>query len=185
MKLCECGCGKEVKAWSKRWQRPLRFVHGHNWRGKSRGGMTLEQKLGNSIKCKCGCGETITQYRIKADGNRFKVQFQVGHMYKAEQNHFWKGGLTDLARRFKQSGLYRSWRKAVFERDNFTCQECGVKNQKGLGRTVEMHPDHIKPFALFPELRTELSNGRTLCIDCHRKTDTYGIKLVHLMRGVN
>lgn len=28
----------------------------------------------------------------------------------------------------------------------------------------------------FPELRFELSNGRTLCVECHQKTDTYGEK---------
>lgn len=34
--------------------------------------------------------------------------------------------------------------------------------------------DHIKSFKDHPELRTDLQNGRTLCVDCHRKTDTYG-----------
>jgi len=31
----------------------------------------------------------------------------------------------------------------------------------------------IKPFAYFPELRLVIANGRTLCIPCHKKTDTY------------
>lgn len=36
-----------------------------------------------------------------------------------------------------------------------------------------MNADHIMPFAYFPDLRFELSNGRTLCLKCHQKTDTY------------
>lgn len=62
------------------------------------------------------------------------------------------------------------WRKAIFERDNYTCQLCGL-------RGGPLHADHIKPYAAYPELRWELSNGRTLCVPCHKKTPTYGRKL--------
>lgn len=56
-----------------------------------------------------------------------------------------------------------AWRKSVFERDNYTCQVCNV-------RGTYLEADHIKPWAYFPELRFELSNGRTLCRPCHDKT---------------
>jgi hypothetical protein len=42
------------------------------------------------------------------------------------------------------------------------------------GKTKEkLEADHIKPFALFPELRFDISNGRTLCLPCHKLTDNY------------
>ena len=63
----------------------------------------------------------------------------------------------------------REWRTAVFIRDGFTCQICS----KVGGR---LQADHIKPFSQFPWLRHELSNGRTLCVPCHQKTETYGSK---------
>ncbi len=72
----------------------------------------------------------------------------------------------------RQSARYKAWRTLVFERDGYKCTQCSIKN--GLGKTIYFHADHIKPFALFPGLRFEVSNGRTLCVPCHKATGTYG-----------
>lgn len=56
---------------------------------------------------------------------------------------------------------YQTWRTAVFQRDDYTCQECSVRG----GR---LHAHHIQPWAEFPALRFDLSNGVTLCERCHR-----------------
>ncbi len=61
----------------------------------------------------------------------------------------------------------REWRTSVFERDHYTCQDCGQ-----IGGRLQAH--HIEAFKARPDLRHELSNGLTLCIPCHKKTDTYG-----------
>ncbi len=66
----------------------------------------------------------------------------------------------------------REWRLTVFKRDNFTCLSCG---QVG-GR---LQADHIRSFVAYPELRHELSNGRTLCRRCHIQTPNYGPKARH------
>jgi 5-methylcytosine-specific restriction endonuclease McrA len=77
----------------------------------------------------------------------------------------------DLLRR---SATYREWRNAIFERDEYACVHCGDSNYSGRGRTVVLQADHIKSFAHYPDLRFDVSNGRTLCAPCHRQTDTYG-----------
>lgn len=56
---------------------------------------------------------------------------------------------------------YRYWRKAVFERDHYICQDCSDNG----GGNLRAH--HIKPFAKNPELRFDVSNGITLCHHCH------------------
>lgn len=58
---------------------------------------------------------------------------------------------------------YKSWRREVFERDDYTCQVCG---QRG----GDLEADHIKPYAWFPNDRYDVGNGRTLCLKDHRNT---------------
>lgn len=58
------------------------------------------------------------------------------------------------------------WRESVLVRDDYKCVFCGSKEN--------LEADHIKPKSVFPHLKYEVSNGRTLCGPCHRKTDTYG-----------
>ena len=77
------------------------------------------------------------------------------------ENHWnWKGGKTSENQRERNSAAYAAWRKAVFVRDEFTCQLCGQ-----VGGNLNAH--HIKPFAEFPDLRFDESNGITLCKRCH------------------
>lgn len=83
------------------------------------------------------------------------------------RNHWnWQGGLTSQREKLRKSQETRTWRKSIFERDNYTCRIC-------LNRGGRLHADHVKPWSLFPELRYALTNGRTLCENCHKGTDTY------------
>lgn len=92
-----------------------------------------------------------------------------------EKNPMWKGGLTSKNSIVRHSFEYKMWRQSVFEKDDYTCVFCNSRSKSG--NPVVIHADHIKPFSLYPELRFDLSNGRTLCINCHRKTETYGGKI--------
>ena len=87
-------------------------------------------------------------------------------------SHFWKGGTTIINHGIRKTNEYKIWRKAILERDNYTCIWCGAKEN--------LHVDHIKSFALFPELRLAIDNGRVLCFSCHKKTDSYLHKLKKL-----
>ncbi len=88
------------------------------------------------------------------------------------KSHWWRGGITPEHEKVRKSTEYKKWRTAVFERDDYTCQEYNARSAEG--HRVVLNADHIKQFALYPELRFDVSNGRTLCIDCHRRTPTWG-----------
>lgn len=69
----------------------------------------------------------------------------------------WRGGINQDGRTDNRKF---AWRSAVLLRDNYTCQVC---DQYG----GDLHIDHIKAWADYPELRFEISNGRALCRPCH------------------
>ena len=80
----------------------------------------------------------------------------------------WKGGISRTYRTGYYTPRYKQWRTNVFERDKYTCQNCG-----NIGNKTYLTAHHIKSFTHYPELRFELSNGVTLCEICHSKTDNY------------
>lgn len=81
----------------------------------------------------------------------------IGHMKRWEGKE--RSGCRD-----KKNGesLYKSWRNSIFERDSYTCVECGKSS-------IEIHAHHIKEWAKYPEFRYDTDNGITLCIKCHSK----------------
>lgn len=101
---------------------------------------------------------------------RTKISKARTGKFRAEDNPNWRGGVTPFNELIRKSNEYKDWRDKVLKRDNYTCVLCG---QWG----GNLNTDHIKPFSLYPELRLDLNNGRTLCADCHRQTPTYAGKL--------
>jgi hypothetical protein len=114
--------------------------------------------------------ETKSKIANSHIGKHHSVETKKKMGSKGSKNGSWKGGITPINKILRNSIEYKLWRQAVYKRDNFKCIWCG---KKGV-----IHADHIKPFAYFPELRFAIDNGRTLCIDCHRKTETYGNKKI-------
>lgn len=71
----------------------------------------------------------------------------------------WREGITseDRVQRVK---FQRTIQKKVFERDDYTCQLCGVVG-------VSLQVDHIQSWKDYVKLRFSIDNCRTLCTACH------------------
>jgi hypothetical protein len=101
-----------------------------------------------------------------------------------KKHHNWKGGASTVAVRLRATQRMKAWRMAIFERDGFRCVWCGDD------RGGNLEADHIREISeILETLRKEegqeedflyrkaidypplwdLSNGRTLCEDCHIK----------------
>jgi 5-methylcytosine-specific restriction endonuclease McrA len=95
-----------------------------------------------------------------------------------------KKAVSKLRKRIRELAEYKEWHSLILERDNYLCVIC---NTRGSGLDV----DHIIKFEkiiLEQDIWTtekaktipilwDTLNGRTLCKECHRKTDTYGRKI--------
>lgn len=124
-----------------------------------------------------------------------KQKMSDNHVNNTGDKHpNWKGGITSLTGLIRGLDEYHNWRKRVFKRDNYTCQECGATGN------IEAH--HIKEFniifqeflqlysqfspiedketlirlAMTYEPFWDLTNGKTLCKNCHKLTNNYGNK---------
>ena len=93
-----------------------------------------------------------------------KALKNVGGRY-GKDHWNWQGGITTENHKIRDSKEYKEWRIKVFQRDRFRCVLCGYRSVK----PRDIRADHIRPFALYPDLRLEVSNGRTLCVPCDIK----------------
>lgn len=196
--ICLCGCGLSQPKYDNR-KRERKYIHGHNksmlgkkytrttpvWnKGKtncfSRETLLKMSKRVSWIKGKTHTPETRMKLHLshigiptgrspmKGKKHSIETRKKMSESHKGDKSYLWKGGITPLNLAIRASIEYKLWRESVFKRDNYTCTFCG--DSKG----GNLNADHIKPFAFYPELRFELSNGRTLCIECHKKTETFG-----------
>lgn len=134
-------------------------IHSQEWKEmmskKMKGGKMPPRTLEHSKKL----SESCKGRKVWNKGVKNPQRSGVNH-------HNWKGGVSIEREQARKSIEYRNWRQNVFNRDDFTCQACGE-------RGGELQADHELPWSLFPDLRYEVLNGRTLCVSCHKKTDTY------------
>lgn len=126
-------------------------------------------KSGRGKYCSKSCSGKIA-FKISIEKSDVLLRKGKKHPSNSGSNcHFWKGGVTPIHKSIIMSAEYRAWRESVFKRDNYTCLIC-LKT----GGTLQA--DHIKSFSLYPQFRLDLDNGRTLCLECHKKTDNYAGK---------
>ena len=114
----------------------------------------------------------VTRLRMsemqKISQNRPGVKERRSEKQKGPRHWNWKGGISGTNHLTRVSYKFREWREAVFKRDDWTCQDCGL-------RGGFLHPHHILAFAEFTKLRFEINNGKTLCVNCHRQLHFGGV----------
>lgn len=125
----------------------------------------LEKEYTNAhVKMKyiCGCGnKSEINFNHFQQGRRCQkcgIEKRSG-----ENNVNYNPDITDEERKIKRFyPEYKKWRTEIYVKDDYTCQRCSRR-----GGVLNAH--HILNYSSNKELRTEISNGTTLCGCCHKK----------------
>ena len=186
---CQCGTEKEIDAKSVRTGNTkscgcAKLVRGPNQSltGQRFGYLTVIECDGKGSrsdyrwKCKCDCGNhTIVDTaplkygHIKSCGCLMRETVIRLNKQRAGPNHpLWNPNITQKQRELRRverkwsSPRLNRWRTKVYSRDRYTCQKC--KDARG----GNLNAHHICSWAYYPRLRYILSNGITLCRECHK-----------------
>jgi predicted DNA-binding protein YlxM (UPF0122 family) len=157
-----------------------------------------------NISKKFGCSSPIVYNRLK------ELEIPIKSIKEAlktrnlngKNNPNYIDGRSNFINLLRSSGEYKNWRREVFKRDNYTCQECGTVS---IGN-IEAH--HKIPIRIliwkFLKLHNNLSlpidkdtllalsenyepfwdvnNGQTLCEDCHKKESINTLNKIKLVK---
>jgi len=135
--------------------------------GKSMADVAVALQLAKStvsyrVKC-LGLSRSISEClagRLKSGNHKKHLsesRIEKG-VAKGSKNPNWRGGITAEVDGIRHSKSYDLWRLSVLERDGYVCQICSEYGN---------HAHHVFPFSKYAHLRFVVSNGKTLCKDCH------------------
>jgi len=182
---------KDKSEWNKGKNNPMYGVHRFGKDAPMYGNhlsKETKEKIGKANwkggkPCCPDCGKIIS----------YGSEYCRNHAYKGNRHYNWKGGITSLETRIRTMPEYYQWRSKVFQKDNYTCSDCGARN--GEGKHIELNAHHIKSFRnIFIEFLNEynqfspcddkgvlerlaikyepfwdVDNGVTLCEKCHNE----------------
>jgi hypothetical protein len=171
--MCACGCGRPTE-FSPTKNAYLKYFRGH-YRGFKpykeetwlREQYVVNQRTVDSIAEECGVNRSSVRKYMRKFGIEARPQsesLRLGGKVRGKNNPSWKGGTTPERQRLYKTPEWKALVLAVWTRDGFKCQRCGVGN---VSRTNRLHAHHIGTWAEYPELRTDMNNLVTLCKNCH------------------
>lgn len=178
----------ELSVWQSNIANRLKWCYAcKDW--KSIEDFSIDKSRYDGKKSKCHtCDRVKVKQEIKPPSFKGRKHTVEARLQMSEKRK--RGGKLKLLTTIRNSPEYKFWRMRIFERDDFKCIVCS-KHKSELKRK-HLQADHIKPLFLIVkenELKTmndaisckelwELKNGRTLCMQCHKKTDNFGSKSI-------
>ena len=157
MKKLEVPTRDRSSAVALQWKENPTRVTEHTQRMKRMWVKDTDNRIRNKIIKVMQSEEYKEKQRISKMGERNGMYGMTG-----ANSPRWNHELTEEDRlHSRKYPEYERWRRAVYERDDYTCQKC--KSRRG----GDLVAHHINGYHWDKVSRTELDNGVTLCERCH------------------
>ncbi len=103
---------------------------------------------------------------------------KISESHIGDKNYNWNPNREEVTHNRRNDAEYKQWRKEVRKRDR---NECRLKNDECCDIIIT---HHIKPWALYKELRYEVSNGIVLCETHHPRTRKLEIEMIPILEEI-
>ena len=100
--------------------------------------------------CSQSCYDVSKRWKIRIDQSNFMkwnknmcwYKFSIEQVQKRswENAYNWKWWISGLYHRIRKLKVFMEWRSSIYQRDNFTCQDCWLK-------WIRLECHHIIPYA--------------------------------------
>ena len=156
---------------SEEHKRKLKENSARYWLGKKRGPQNSEwiKKRAEALK-----GHRVSTKTVRRVSKLHKGKFGKEHPCWKEIKK------NPLYKAIRQSGKTDVWRLEIFKRDKFACVICGSKISiqanhypKSFAEILNKYNIQTYEKALSCKTLWNINNGRTLCLECHKKTPNY------------
>jgi hypothetical protein len=119
-----------------------------------------------------------------------KTRIKISNSLKGKKSYLWKDGRYPIVMVIRDVMKYKLWRKEVFERDNYTCYECGKMGVYLVAHHIKsfskIMDDFLKKHSTLSPIKDrdvlidlankydpfwDIDNGVTYCKNCHAKIE--------------
>lgn len=129
---------------------------------------------------KYNCSGSVIKHQFRKNNLKTRTVKECNSSRKGDKHPNWQGGITkkfcSIKQQLRADIHMKMWRKAVFDRDNYTCQDCYKTNcyleahhKYPLRKILQDFDIVLLAEALNCKELWDINNGITLCQECHLK----------------
>jgi hypothetical protein len=145
-------------------------------------GKEVKDRNGDKKFCSMECKSEWQRENLRGESNPFYGKHHTEENCRASAERNSKGLCQTINRAIRHTNKIKQWRQTVYERDDWTCAECGVRgghlnahHRESLSDLIDQYIGieeqyEIDPFSVVhDDYFYDVDNGVTYCKECHKE----------------